>query len=612
MLAVKQKRAPPVPRLSKTSLPAPIMGVDSVSPISKVPPSNSLYSYNLIPSDNGLRTRLGYREWCTGLTGAADSTVRSTISFTGSQKSGSTNRLFACTSSGIWDVTASSATPTQVITFAVQNADAGYGVAHVCSTPAGRFLLYCDAENGLFIYPESGTFAAVALSTTAGWTGSTAYFSSPQNFVTNSGNIYKCTTGGISAATGGPTGTTAAITDGTVTWAYVSATVARTIGPSVADQNLGYVGNPANFAAVTVWKNRVWLVEKNTSRAWYLNINSVYGTATSFDFGSKMKAGGPLVNLYNWSYDAGGGMDTLLVGISQGGDVVIYQGTDPTNIASFGLKGVWTVGAVPYGRSIATDFGGDLLIMSLLGLVPLSKLVVGQPVVAGSRGFYATDQITPLFQNLATANQSLQGWCMAIHPTDGVLIVSIPQISGASTTQLVMSYATKGWYPYRGLPILSMATLGGQFFFGTIDGRICQNTGYVDGVALGNPNAFTPIVWSTLFPFQDGGNRKFKQVKLITVELEALTPNPYVQATAKYDFDISEPALPSSNVVIGGNTWDAATWDASVWGGDYSPSVQTFGATGIGKSVAVAVQGSAITRTTLFDVELFWEEGGFL
>jgi hypothetical protein len=34
--------------------------------------------------------------------------------------------------------------------------------------------------------------------------------------------VYHCTTGGASASSGGPTGTTSSITDGTVTWAYVA------------------------------------------------------------------------------------------------------------------------------------------------------------------------------------------------------------------------------------------------------------------------------------------------------------------------------------------------------------------------------------------------------
>ena len=41
--------------------------------------------------------------------------------------------------------------------------------------------------------------------------------------MSNAGNVYSCTVAGTSAASGGPIGTGGSITDGGVTWAYVSA-----------------------------------------------------------------------------------------------------------------------------------------------------------------------------------------------------------------------------------------------------------------------------------------------------------------------------------------------------------------------------------------------------
>lgn len=52
------------------------------------------------------------------------------------------------------------------------------------------------------------------------WGTSTPYLLNAR--VVNAGNIYRCTSPGTSAASGGgPTGTSASITDGTVTWAYL-------------------------------------------------------------------------------------------------------------------------------------------------------------------------------------------------------------------------------------------------------------------------------------------------------------------------------------------------------------------------------------------------------
>jgi hypothetical protein len=48
------------------------------------------------------------------------------------------------------------------------------------------------------------------------WAGSTAY--TLGQYRTNGANIYKCTTAGTSASSGGPTGTGTSISDGTATW----------------------------------------------------------------------------------------------------------------------------------------------------------------------------------------------------------------------------------------------------------------------------------------------------------------------------------------------------------------------------------------------------------
>ncbi|MES2180699.1 MAG: hypothetical protein V4493_01190 [Pseudomonadota bacterium] len=66
------------------------------------------------------------------------------------------------------------------------------------------------------------TGLTVGLTSTAApaWTGSTAY--TVGSYKTNGANQYKCVTAGMSASSGGPTGTGTAITDGSAVWDYYS------------------------------------------------------------------------------------------------------------------------------------------------------------------------------------------------------------------------------------------------------------------------------------------------------------------------------------------------------------------------------------------------------
>lgn len=70
-------------------------------------------------------------------------------------------------------------------------------------------------------YQTGGTTAVADLTISAPWLASTAVLVG--QYVTNGGNLYRCTTAGTTAASGGPTGTGSGITDGTAVWAYVQA-----------------------------------------------------------------------------------------------------------------------------------------------------------------------------------------------------------------------------------------------------------------------------------------------------------------------------------------------------------------------------------------------------
>ena len=63
--------------------------------------------------------------------------------------------------------------------------------------------------------PIGNAFAAAAVA----WAAATTY--APGQIVANGANGYRCVTGGISAASGGPTGTGSTIVDGSVRWSFV-------------------------------------------------------------------------------------------------------------------------------------------------------------------------------------------------------------------------------------------------------------------------------------------------------------------------------------------------------------------------------------------------------
>lgn len=367
--------------------------------------------------------------------------------------------------------------------------------------------------------------------------------------------------------------------------------------------------DPADLVFCTVFKGRPWFVERGTASLWYLDAGALYGAATKFGLGTRLRAGGPLVGVWNWTYDGGAGLDDSLVAVSGGGDVVIYGGTDPSSSSTFGLKGVWYAGGgLPRGRNIATNYGGDMLLMSRVGIIPLSKLVIGGTIDVRQ---YQTADIASLFNRLMLSKSTLRGWSIRMHPEENALMVTVPVSEDAATTQLAMSLATQGWSEYRGLPIFSSEVFGGKLYFGTTDGRVCINDGYVDGVTLADPDSYANVEYALLSSFQNLGTPRKKRVQMIKPIILSESSGQTYGTSAKYDFDFGELAPPSPATATG-TLWDSATWDASVWSAEYVPTLDVRGSTGLGSHVAIAMRGSAASRTIIVGFDVFFDMGGLL
>lgn len=374
--------------------------------------------------------------------------------------------------------------------------------------------------------------------------------------------------------------------------------------------NLIVGADATKFVFPCLFKRRLWFVEKDSSKAWYLDVGAYQGTPTAFNFGAQFKNGGSLVGLWNWTYDGGSGPDDRLVAISSNGDVVIYEGTDPDDADKFGIVGVWSVGGVVAGRDIATTIGGDVLIMSKSGLVPLSKLVVG----AFDSSQYPSAKIQNMYRRLAKAYGSYRGWSICIDPGDNVLLINIPSNGpDVGGMQLVMSIATGAWSQYVDLPLISMCVWRGELYFGGDLGYTGRMTGYVDRAGSGVTTfPELKINWSLITAFDGLGTAKSKQVQNIRPWVSSDSTSPEIEARALYNFNANEPS--GDLIGVGGDEsrWDVAQWDSGLWGGDATISSRTWGAEGDGRHVAIAVRGRSGAETVFIGADVDFTVGGEL
>lgn len=519
-------------------IPAPNTGINAVDGLLTMGergPEDSIFQYNLIPSQYGTKVRTGYSEWAIQV---GTSGVKTILPYTGSIAVN--DKLWAMASGGIYDVTASVTNPAVNTAFGTINSTSGYGQWTAFTTIAGHFALYCDESNGYYTYTEGGAWLKVTLG-----------------------------------------------------------------GGATQVSNV----DPALFVSAVIFKGRSWFVEKNSARAWYLSSGTIYGAATSFNFGNKFKAGGYLVALYVWTVDGGEGTDDYLVAISSAGDVILYKGNDPASATDWFQHGTWYIGPPPAGRRLAGSFGGELYVTSSYGIIPLTKLISGALIQQAN--IYITQKISPLITNEMLVSRGSLGWEMKLISSENILLLSVPQQTGVSRTQFVQSLNTNGWAIYRDLPYFTGETWQGKFYIGTEDNRILMHTGTTDDVSIAGA-AGVAINWSSLSVFQEYGTiGRYKRIHFIRpIFLGNASPSVSVEARYDYDLDQILPAVIAGVSV--GALWDFAVWDTNIWGGELTTFERNFGANGIGRNLAVGLNGSSTGKVILVRYDIMFDEGGAL
>lgn len=369
--------------------------------------------------------------------------------------------------------------------------------------------------------------------------------------------------------------------------------------------------DPATLDFVMLWKQRVWFIERNSTRAWFLPVGSVTGTAVSFDFGNKFRYGGYLKSLWNWTLDGGEGIDDYLVAVGSAGDMVIYKGTDPQTAGEFIMKGWWFIGAPTEGRRQGGDIGGELLLLTTYGVIQASSLVSGLPLTneQASISYKINPDINELIQRGVTAH----GWMLKMHPAEQIMLLIAPKETGQPYQQFCYSTATRAWSVLLDMPMKCAEVWQDKLYFGTDDNRVYVYDGYSDNVLLADGGvSAAAIEWELLTSFQSFGSPgRMKRVHFMRPLFISTAP-PVYMIQARYDFDISE--LPGSPAYTppAGALWGTGLWNVDVWGGGYVVNLPPYGGNGLGRHVALAMRGRSSAETVHVGTDVLLDFGGLL
>lgn len=377
----------------------------------------------------------------------------------------------------------------------------------------------------------------------------------------------------------------------------------------------GIVGiDPSVINFVVVHKLRIWFCVANSNIGYYLPVLSIAGEVESFNFGAKFKHGGRLIGLYNWTVDGGDGVDDFLIAISSAGDVLPYKGSDPSQ-GDWTLVGTYFAGATVKGGRAASQYGGNVNLLTTYGFMQMSDLLRGVDPRLPNEDSIGS-KISPIIRQEMPQYRDDYGWDVKFLQSEGFVIITSPQRINGEYIQYVYNQAVGGWGFWRGVPIVSVDSWKSSVYFGTLDGRVYVMDTNKDNVQIDPPEPLSNgqlIPFSLLHNYQDLGQPAiFKRGKLIRPNFLS-TQKPAYDAKFFYDYDVGELTSVPPNVNERGYLWDLSIWDLALWS-----SVKTtlhdrvIGGGGIGRYVSVAIKGQAVSGTILASTDISWDTGWFL
>jgi hypothetical protein len=577
------------------SLPSCIGGWNARDSLAEMNPLDAVQMVNFFPTPTDVTLRKGFTKHSTGITGAVLSL------FNYSSPTG--NKLFASTATTIYNVD----TPTATVSLTGNTS--GEWVQTSITTAGGSFMPAVNAVDPMIVYDgtlwqrsaTTGTAQTISTITRGGTGNLTATLTTAVAHGLVTGNTITVA-GAVPAEFNG---TYRVTVTGATTLTYTMATAPSGDASTVGTYTVKYfvTGENSNtFATVNLFKERLYFVIENSLDFCYLPVDSINGAVTRFPLGGIFKNGGYLQAMGTWTIDAGYGVDDLAAFVTSNGEVAVYKGSDPSDPNDWALVGIWNIGQT-FNRRCMFKFGGDLLVLTEGGLVPLSA---GLQSTRLDPRVNITDKIFYAISQATTQYAGNYGWQINYFAKQNMLMLNVPVTGGSE--QYVMHNITKSWSRFTNIKANCWELSGDDMFFG--------GTGYVgkfydtfadDGT---NIRGFVQQAYSY---FQSRG--QLKRFTLVRPILQTDNGLPSVLCGISVDFETVDltSQISFNPSILQTGEWDLDTWDNANWGGGLVTTKIWQGVTGLGYA------GSVSLNVVSQGIEFHWastdyvmENGGVL
>lgn len=306
------------------------------------------------------------------------------------------------------------------------------------------------------------------------------------------------------------------------------------------------------------YRNRIFMIERDSLIAWYLPTESVGGAAADISLAGVFTKGGTLLFGATWSLDAGDGIDDKCVFVTDAGEVAIYEGGDPGTITDWRLVGRYDC-AIPISKNAHMRAGGDLLIATVEGIIPLTEIIRKDPAALSLSA--VTRPIEPNWKLQANQRLSTKPWEMIKWPEKNMGLVSLPHTASDVPKTFAVNLQTGAWALFTGMDTQCMAEFAGDVYFGDSNGKVFQ-------METGGADNEEPYICKMGYYFDHMDEQDtYKIAGLARASfLAAVAFNPLLSCES--NFSHSFPAAPDAVADSpSGDLWDVGLWDVALWDG---------------------------------------------
>lgn len=329
------------------------------------------------------------------------------------------------------------------------------------------------------------------------------------------------------------------------------------------------IANPERLAVIHVYKSRSYFATKDEPAFYYSAVNALGGLLVRFPLDRVSNSGGNVIDIKSWTVDGGNGTDDYFVIFLQSGEILVYQGSDPSNANDWAIVGRYSAGKI-----IAVEqFSGQIHAVTSFDYNVF-------PRDFQTQGLAPPTKLAGAAQLAVREKSGLEGWQILFVPHLGLRIINVP-IDTDHFEQHVLNL-NNGTAARWTLRAARWEVFNGHLYFGGVDGNVNRFGGSTDeGFA---------IDWEfSTAPARLGGGAKFNVLEYRSV---VNGDGELTESTGLgYDYQLPEFVQDSTTEALG-TPWNTSPWDTSPWSQEPQTRSEWLTAVGSGQAVQYYSRGT--------------------